>query len=166
MSSFDRILELVNEKNIPTYTLNDTNVQLSNLVVDNPDNTHNTRVTMKSVPGGGYVGEVELFYTRANLSSLGALEFVQEPPFTYDQLLGLIARTKNANMGSDDFTNGTLPAMDTGVVTAFVLSAKSGSLGWLGNTQVKLLTGIPDEAPALYDFLMNNVATLFKPQPI
>jgi hypothetical protein len=160
MSSFDRVIELVNEKNNVTYALSDQTVSLVDMVPD-PQSTHNTRVTMRSVPRGGYTGQVDLFYTRANLTALGTLELVQEQPFGFVEMLGIINRMKGSQVGPDDFTNTGLPAIDTGVITLLTLSAKDTSLGWIGNTQVTILIGLPAAAPDFDDFWKTQVGALF-----
>lgn len=162
MSSFDRILEMVTEKNVPTYPLSDQNVTLNVPTVESAS-THNTRVTMRAKAhiGDGYTGQVDLFYTRVNLTTLGTLAFWREQPFIYEELFALINQAKVAQMGPEDFTNDGLPVMENGVTYKFILSAKDESLAWLGNTQVTLLQGIPAEAPGLNDFWTNQVAALF-----
>lgn len=162
MSSFDRVIELVKEKNQPTYPLNPNSVSLNNVVVES-SSTHNTRVTMRarSGTGGGYSGQVDLFYTRANLTALGEIAFWREQPYSYEEIFMLINQQKIAQMGPEDFTNDGLPVMENGVVTTFLLSATDGSLGWMGNTQVTLLQGIPATAPELNDFWTNEVGKLF-----
>lgn len=160
MLSFDRLVEMVNAKNEPTYPLSDGTVRFIDVI---PDLTqaHNTRVTMQSIPGGNYSGQVDLFYTRVNLTELGDLTFVQEAPFTFESLLGLIGNSKGAPASPDDFTNGDIPEMETGIPVGFILSASDASLAWLGNTQVHLLTGIPNEAKNLNTFLTTQAAAMF-----
>jgi hypothetical protein len=160
MSSFDRIVAMIYEKNRPTYPLVQGVVTIGEQVVEGAS-THNTRAVMRAVHGRGYTGQVDLFYTRVNLTALGDLIFVREEQFSYDELLGLINYQKDAQMTADDFTNDGLPLVDNGVITNFILSAKSSSLVWLGNTQVTLLNGIPAEAPGLLDFWNNEAADLF-----
>ncbi len=160
MSSFDRIMEMVRAKNIPAYPLVPSEVSLDNPAID-ASSTHNTRVTMRAQAGSDYTGQVDLFYTRVSLTLLGVLELVQEQPFTYQDVLGIINQRKVAQMTPDDFTLSDIPVMETGVVTPFTLSAKDSSLVWLGNTQVTLLTGIPNEASGLSTFLNNDAAALF-----
>lgn len=160
MSSFDRVLELVNEKNNVTYPLTEESVTLVDMVVDS-QSTHNTRVTMRSIPRQGYTGQVDLFYTRSNLSALGTIELVQEPAFGYEDMLGAINRMKGSQVAPDDFTNTGLPQIDTGIITTLILSAKASSLGWIGNTQIKILIGIPDSAPSFDDFWNNQIGPMF-----
>ena len=160
MSSFDRITAMVEEKNHPSYPLTRDSIKYVNVVVD-PTNQWNTRVTMQSKAGSSYTGQVELLYTRSNLTALGTLEFSQEAPFTIDQLCTAINAAKAAQISAEDLSNTSIPVMDTGVVTTFTISATTGSLVWLGNTQVSLLTGIPAKAPELSNFLNNLAADLF-----
>lgn len=164
MSSFDRIVEMVNEKNTPTYPINGGTVSLDNLVVENAS-THNTRVTMRAKTGinSGYRGQVDLFYTRVPLANLGLLGFWREQPYTYEEVLQLINRQKIAKMGPDDFTNDGLPLINNGEVVRFTLSARDDSLAWLGNTQITLLSGVPEKAPELNTFWGQELGALFAP---
>lgn len=160
MSSFDRLTEMVEEKNTPTYPLTRDSIRYVGVASD-PSNQWNTRVTMQARPGSGYVGSVQLFYTRANLTALGTLEFSQEAPFTIAQLCEMINAEKASQMTAEDLSNTYIPQMETGVVTTLILGAAEDSLVWLGNTQVSLLTGIPAKAPDLSNFLNNVASGLF-----
>lgn len=161
MSSTDRILQMVTERNHPTYPLTQDRVGLGGMLVENA-NDHNTRVTMRAKGGTtGYSGEVDLFYTRVGLSALGTVEVIQEEQFTIDTLLNAINALKIAQMTAEDVTNTEMPATETGVPLSFILSATDSSLAWLGNTQVTVLNGIPASAPALNTFLTQELAHLF-----
>lgn len=160
MSSFDRIVEMVNADNAPTYPLTRESVLFIDVVVD-PAGQWNTRVTMKAMANSGYTGQVDLFYTRANLTALGTLEFVQEAPFTVESLCSTINAAKAAQMSPEDLTNTSIPAMETGVVTTFTISAAANSLVWLSNAEVSLLTGIPAESHNLSNFLNTTAPALF-----
>lgn len=160
MSSFDRLTTMVEEKNHPTYPLTRDSIKYENVTVD-PNAQWNTRVTMKAVAGSGYMGQVDLFYTRTNLTALGTLEFSQEAPFSLADMCVAINTAKIAQMTPEDLTNTSVPAMETGVPTSFIISASQNSLVWLGNTQITLLTGIPAKAPELSNFLNNLAAALF-----
>jgi hypothetical protein len=164
MSSTDRILQMVTERNHPTYPLTQERVGLSGMLVEHA-NDHNTRVTMRAKGGAtGYSGEVDLFYTRVGLSALGVVEVIHEERLTIDTLLAAINVIKNAQMTAEDVTNTTMPDTETGVPLTFTLSATDSSLAWLGNTEVTVLNGIPASAPDLNMFLTQQLAHLF-PQP-
>ena len=162
MSSFDRVIEMVYEKNRPTYPLNPNSVSLNDLTVEAAP-THNTRITMvaRNRRDGGYSGQVDLFYTRVPLSALGRLAFWREEPYRYEDIFPLINQSKIAQMGPEDFTNEGLPPMERGVPVKFILSARDGSLAWLGNTQVELLIGVPAIAPAFDNFWKKEAGALF-----
>ncbi len=164
MSSVDRILEMVKERNHPTYPLTPQTVGLDGLTVENNVN-YNTQVTMRSLGAStGYTGQVDLFYTRVGLDQLGDISLIQEEKFTLEDLLGSINTLKTAQMTPDDVTNAVMPDTETGVPLTFTLSAADSSLVWLGNVSVTVLNGIPASSPTLYNFLMQQAATLF-PQP-
>lgn len=160
MTSTTRVLAMVSAVNTPTYPLTTETVALTGLAVENAS-THNTRVSMHGLPGRGYTGQVDLFYTRVLLSAMGELAFKQEAPFTYQGVLDLINQTKHAQVSLEDFTNSGLPEVENGTPKAFTLSADPSSFAWLGNTQVTLLAGIPESAPDFVDFINNTAATLF-----
>jgi len=161
MSSTDRILQMVTEKNRPTYPLTTERVALSGLLVENA-NDHNTRLTMRARGNNtGYTGQVDLFYTRVSLTALGALYIAREKPFSLAELLAAINVNKNAQITTEDITNVDVPPTETGVPLAFTLSAQDESMVWLGNTRVNILTGIPAAAPDLFTFLNKEASHLF-----
>ncbi len=160
MSSFERIITMVNGVNVPTYPLTRESVLFIDVVVD-PANKWNTRVVMKAAAGSDYTGQVELFYTRANLTELGVLELVSEPAFTLESLCDAINLVKTSQLTPIDLTNTEVPAMDTGIPTTFTISADDQSLVWLSNVQVSVVTGIPKEAHNLANFLNNQAPVLF-----
>lgn len=161
MSSTDRILQMVKERNHPTYPLTLDTVALNDLALEN-NTAYNTRVTMRGKGGlTGYSGQVDLFYTRVSLTAMGTIELVREEQFTFEELLGTVNGIKNAQMTTNDFTNTDLPSIENGVVTTFTLSAQDSSLVWLGNTQVTVLNGIPATAPDLIDFINHHWAPLY-----
>jgi len=144
MSSFDRIIRMVQAKNTPTFPLTLATVILDGLTVEDAT-THNTRVTMRARgTGHGYTGQVDLFYTRVNMTTLGSLSFSQEFQFTLRDLLKRINAKTGAELGMEDITNTVDPTTPDGVPTSLILSARSDSLVWVGNVEVTLLTGVPD----------------------
>jgi hypothetical protein len=161
MSSFDRIVDMIDEKNVLAFPLTRDNISLENLT-SNPEKDWNTRVTVNSKRTGEYVGSVNIYYTRANLTELGSpLQFMQEEPFTLESLCEIINKTKNCQITKEDLTIDTLPDIESGMVVTFTLSASATSLVWLGNTQVNILTGIPSEAKNLDLFLNTTLPALF-----
>lgn len=161
MSSFDRLVDMIEEKNELAIPLTRNNISFENLTGD-VETDWNSRVTVRAIQGQDYAGHVQVYYTRVNLTALGLpLEFMQEAPFTLQSLLDRINETKNAQMTPEDLTIAELPSMETGVVKTFTISASKSSLVWLGNTQVSLLTGIPAEAKGLATFLNVTLPALF-----
>jgi hypothetical protein len=162
MSSTDRILQMVSERNHPTYPLTQDRVTVGAPLVEQASE-YNTRATMRARgTASGYTGQVDLFYTRVSMTALGVVNVWQEAPFTVNDLMSKINIAKNAQMTADDVTNVTIPPIATGEITPVMLSAKDTSLVWLGNTQVNVLYGIPASAPDLFDFLDNHAAGLFR----
>lgn len=161
MSSFDRIVDMINEKNTPAFPLSRANISFDNVTID-PEAKWNTRVTVNSKTSGEYVGSVNIYYTRTNLTELGSLiELSQEEPFSLQTICDVINTLKNCQINPEDLTLTQLPKIDNGVVTTLTFSASSYSLVWLGNTRVSLLSGIPKEAKNLDTFLNVTLPPLF-----
>lgn len=165
MSSFDRIVDMIDEKNKPVFPLTRTNIAFENVTSD-PEEKWNTRVTVSARPTGEYVGSVNIYYTRTNMIELGpTLEYMQEDLFTLQALCDIINKDKNCQMTPEDLTLTELPAMESGVVKTFALSAISTSLVWLGNVQVSLLSGVPNEAKNLATFINVTLPPMFAKKP-
>lgn len=165
MQTFDRLVAMIAEKNTLPTPLTQEEVEFTNLQVIVPDRDHlnNTVLRIQAAPTAKhYAGQKDLTYIRPDLITLGTLEFYQEDPFTYAQVLSLIEQQKNAPITPADFTNTDIPAMpDTGVIVAFTLTSQATSLAWTGYTQVSLLTGIPASAASFNNFMYNQAAALF-----
>lgn len=165
MSSFDRVVELINQKNTPPYPLTDQNIAMQNVTVD-PEAHWNTRVTIAAAPDHGYLGTVDVFYTRSPLSALGAnIDLVQEAPFTVQNIVDDINTQKTSQLTIDDFDQLTVPTMTTLTPALMQISAAVNSLGWLGNTQVTLVSGMPATQPALHSFLNIDLPAMYASYP-
>jgi len=165
MSSFDRIVDMIDEKNTPVFPLTRANIAFENVTSD-PEEKWNTRLTVTARPAGEYIGAVNIYYTRTNMIELGpTLEYMQEDPFTLQVLCDIINQDKTCQMTPEDLTLTELPAMENGVVKTFALSAVSTSLVWLGNVQVSLLSGIPKEADNLATFINVTLPPMFAEKP-
>lgn len=161
MSSFDRLVDMIEEKNDLAIPLTRKNVEFNNLISD-VSTEWNSRVTVRGLPEGEYAGHVQVFYTRVNLTVLGTpIELMQEEPFTVESMLQHINTSRDSRLTPVDLTLTEIPAMETGVIRTFTISADRESLAWLGNTRVSLLTGIPAEAKNLAVFLNTTLPGLF-----
>jgi hypothetical protein len=161
MSGFDRLVTMISKKNTLTYPLTRDNVAFGNPAVDN-EYEWNTRLNVHGIANKGYRGQVEVFYTRVNMSAMGnVIELMQEDPWTVDSMLAAINRLKTAQITTADLSNAYLPMINSGEVASFQMSASLSSLVWLGNVQIRLLHGIPAKADELADFLNNRAAGLF-----
>lgn len=161
MASFDRLVTMIHKKNVVTYPLTRENVAFGNPAVDN-EAQWNTRLNVHGIANKGYRGQVEVFYTRVSMTAMGRLiELVQEAPWTMDRVLQVINIKKTAQLTTDDLTNPYLPMIQTGEIVSFQMSAAASSLVWLGNTQIRLLHGIPERLDVLDEFLNTKAGLLF-----
>lgn len=147
MPSFNRILEMVEKLNIPTFPLTSETVVLEDVTVEDAV-THNTRITMRVRGAGhGYSGQVDLFVTRANMIELGHLTLTQDHQFTLTEVLTQINAMAHAQLDLADVTNTDVPPTPVNKPTKLVLSARSNSLVWLGNVEVTLVVTPPLSNP-------------------
>lgn len=154
MSSPDKLLALINADNPHNPPLTFDSVALSNPAVDVGD-AWNTKVTVSSVPGHGYFGDVDVFYTRPGLSVLGSnVGLLSEQPFTADSIVSLLSAKRQADVTLSDLDVFTVPHLTVlGEMQSVVLVAKSDSLGWTGATEVALLFGLPPRVDLLHQLV-------------
>lgn len=161
MSSFDRLVDMIEQKNDLVIPLTRKNISFDNVLSD-VSTDWNTRATVRALPEGEYASYVQVYYTRVHLTVLGVpIELMQEAPYTLESMLAQINATRSSQLTAEDLTLTEIPAMETGVVKTFTVSANTESLAWLGNTRISLLTGIPAEARNLATFVNKTLPKLF-----
>jgi hypothetical protein len=164
VTATDKILERASaEQVLLPYPLTSANVTLSapqTVSVGGRD----ARVTITALTDQGFLGSVEVTYSRLNLatallvvvdSTPETLGLVSEEPFTPQSLVDAI----NAELGTFlrlfDLETIVIPEMETGIITPITLTARSTSLGWRGTGTVEVATGIPFNAQ-LFHTLINT----------
>jgi hypothetical protein len=155
MSSQEKLLALINQDNPNPFPLTLAQVTFSDPVaVDNQ--LWNTKVTVSSVPGSGYYGDVDVNYKRNSFSELGdSVTVMSELPFTIETIVALLNTTRATYLTVDDIESIEVSIMDVGDIGTVVLNAKSTSLGWLGSVTLTALYGLPMDVDILH-ILMNH----------
>lgn len=153
-TSLDQIFDLLNADNSPPYPLTQLNVN----VVDGPtpevSDGWNTKLTLDSIPGGGYVGHADVFYKRIDLQALGTdVEVSSEAAFTLATLVDAINASTGSFLEVTDLENFVIPPMDTGVVGTITIRAVVDSIGWTGTRDVLVIIGLPASASILHTLL-------------
>lgn len=144
MAIVDKLLDLINAKNPHKHPLTSDQVTFA-APVPNSDATWNTKVTVSSVPGKGYRGNVDVFYHRIELTELGtSIGFISEEPFTPETIVSMLNEKLGITLTLTELDAVTVPAMTVGDIETVVLAAKSDSFGWVGEIGIDLLFGLPD----------------------
>lgn len=139
-----KLLDLLNEANVPEKLLSAANVRLVSPVPED-HNGRNTRLTIESIPGRGYFGEVDIFYRRIPLTDHVADQDVvrSEVPLTAEALIQLLNSTYGLFLSVDDFDAFSVPELTPGSNELLTLTAKTDSLGWLGSITIDFTYGKP-----------------------
>lgn len=141
MNSNEKILFLVNESNGPPKLLTSENVSFDIPAPDVGD-TWDTKVILKSVPGKGYIGDAELFYTRIPLEDLGLPQTLRSVSgFTKETMLGMFNGKLGSFVGVDDLEPFEVPDIGIDETKTVTLVAKPTSLGWRGTAEITLSYG-------------------------
>lgn len=139
VSAKQRILDLLNELNLPPKALTAINVKFGQPEVLPDEGLVNTKVTISAVPGRGYSGSVDITYRRLAIG-----EILQAPtlrsldPFTEDLVLASINNAFGLFLTVDDMQPFDIPEIPAGESQVLQLRAKEGSLGWLGGVDITL----------------------------
>ncbi len=153
MSSAEKVIDLINQENTPVYPLTTSVISFSDLTPDE-ETSWNTKLTVNAIPGQGYIGTVDIFYRRINLTELGlSVYLASEAPFTVSSFLEKLNNDRLTSMTEEDLEPDFLPSMDTGVPTDVLITATDGSLAWRGNVTVQVVTGLPETYNALHTLL-------------
>ncbi len=141
MNSNEKILSLVNDSNAPPRLLTAENVSFD-LPVPDVGITWDTKVILKSVPGQGYVGDAELFYTRISLESLGLPPtLLSVSGFSKETILGMFNGVLGSFVGVDDLEPFEVPDIALDETKTITIIAKETSLGWRGTAEITLSYG-------------------------
>jgi hypothetical protein len=152
MSNADKLLALINADNPYPRPLTFDTVSFSAPLAVAGDG-YNTKVTVSSVPGKMFIGNVDVFYHRIELTELGYTGLLSEAQFTPESILASL----NAQCGTDltlaDVEGFTVPTLEVGEPQTVVLTSKSDSFAWAGEKEVELLFGLPMEVNELHQLV-------------
>lgn len=153
MNSRDKLLQALVAQNPPPIPFTNDSITISDPVAS-VGSDWNTKVTVSAVSGGGYLGAVDVYYKRVDLSELGAdVGLESEFPFTVDSLLAALNEARAAWLSLDELETVILPDQTTGVVHEVTLTAKPNAYGWRGTNTFSILIGVPAEADVLHHLL-------------
>lgn len=153
MNSKDKLLQALIAQNPPPIPFTDATISISDPApADGGD--WNTKVTVSSVAYGGYLGSVDVYYKRVDLSELGTdIGLESEFPFTVESLLAALNEARASWVSPDELETVVLPDQTTCVVHSVSLTAKPSAYGWKGTNTISILIGIPAEADLLHHLL-------------
>jgi hypothetical protein len=123
-----------------------------------PDSStiRNTKITVNSIAGQGFIGSVDLFYNRISLSAMGNVVWLfSDTPFTPDSVISLLNSGENAFLMVEDVESIVIPEMRVGDIYVLSLTAKPNSINWTDRIDTSLIVGFPSIAASLRN-LMNT----------
>lgn len=164
-NSFELIIDLINAAN--NSTLDETKVSFGAPapLTDDPSN-HNTRTTVASVRGGGYVGSVNVTYNRLDIALLfNGIDVVIDVPdaVTTADLLPRLNEKYGLGLEVSDISDTNIDkSSGTGSYT-HTLVISGGSYAYIGS--LSLIVGAEPEVGERLDtvILVNNLSGLLYP---
>lgn len=143
MSKYAKLLELLNADNPNPIPFDTTNISISEPLVD-IGSDHNTKVTLSSISGTGFIGSVDVFYKRINLTELGTdIWLFSEVPFTQDIVMSILNTTRDAFLVVEDLEQISVPGMRVGDIRSIIFTAKNNSMNWIGQNSASIIIGFP-----------------------
>lgn len=141
-TSTTKILDEVNEVNLPKYPLvDDLNVNLLNVAPIEAEDA-NTVLTIQAKPGRSYTGEVEIRYKRLDLSAiLAGADLRSTEPFTEQMIIDLLNTQFQLFLTLEDFEDFDPPALELDQSATLTLVAKADSRGFYGSAEIDLMYG-------------------------
>lgn len=138
ITSTSKIIEELNVLNMPPKTFTDINISLQDIEVIDTE-TANTKLTVKSVPGRGYVNNVDIYYKRLVLGDIIQDADVRSlEDFTPASVVKLLNGAFGLFLTVDDFEPFTPPTVANGESEDLVLTAKPDSRGFIGSAVINL----------------------------
>lgn len=140
MDSQTKILDELNVLNDPSRPLTKINSGLQNVLYEGFNGL--TRVTLVSVPGRGYSGELDLTYRRIDITPIVDAGTIQTPePMTPAKLLEMVNNVWGLTLTTDDVDPFDVSTPTEDVSTDVYLSVVSESLGYVGAGQLMIQHG-------------------------
>ena len=152
MINQDTIIALINADNPIDIPHTSESITLSLPVVDIGE-SWNTKLTVSSVDGYGYFGDVDVFYHRIELAELGPINLLSETPFTRETIVALLNSRKGTELDVSDVVDLFVPDMALGETGTVVLAAQADSLGWTAEAEIALLFGLPENVDLLHQLV-------------
>lgn len=145
MSSVDRMIVILNESQQPPIEFTNINLAFQTPEVDTPPEGQdwNTKLVLQGVLGRGYYGTAPVFYRRIPLSQLGSIEVRSDSGFTDAMIIDMINNLLGTSIGYDEIEPMTIPEIAVEESSVITITAKSTSLGWIGDTDITLYHGRP-----------------------
>lgn len=141
-TSTTKILDEVNEVNLPKYPLVDQlNVNLVNVgVIDAED--ANTEMTIQAMPGRIYTGDVTIRYKRLDLTEILAGADVRGlEPFTKQMIIDLLNTQFQLFLTLEELEDFDAPELEIDQSATITLTAKADSRGFIGTADIDLMYG-------------------------
>lgn len=145
MSAVQELLQLVNTANSRNYTLAQVQFGAPAVIDGATAGQDNTTVTVTGIEGAGYTGSKALTYKRLDLATQFAghslISKGPETAGTLQEVLDDIFAQTGVRIEPEDLSN----AADVDFTQASVtLTAKAGSLKWIGSVEVATSTDFRD----------------------
>lgn len=137
MFSRDALLGLINSQNNPATPVSADNVEFTNVTA--LDAGVRTKATVVAKPNTVYVGSVDIFYNRINLSAIvDGTGLLSATPFTVDMILQKLADNWNAFLTVDDLEPFSIPDTSDGEIHDIPLVAAANSPICVGSVMISL----------------------------
>ena len=152
---YDKLLELINSSSNGSVPFDLSMISFGTPVPDS-STIRNTKITVSSIAGKGFIGSVDLFYNRISLSAMGNVVWLfSDTPFTPASVVSLLNDGENAFLLVDDVESIIIPDMCVGDIYVLSLTAKPDSINWTDKIDTSLIVGFPSIANSLRT-LMNT----------
>ena len=139
MDSQDKLLELINETNVPPKALTNVNVKFVGI---EPTGGSGAKLILESVPGRGYIGSAELTYTRLNLAEILAGATVRSPDdLSPEGFLDMLNAAYSLFLSTIDLELIEIPPLNEGESAQIQLTTVPDSYGFYGAVSIKLEFG-------------------------
>lgn len=156
-NSPEKLLALINADNPYKIPVSLSNVTLGAPVSISDPSTGgpNTKITVSSLPGHGFYGDVDVVYHRLWLGELGTLQlFSETEQFTAETILSMINAEKGTDfLPSDVVIEPELQTLTTGDMQTVVFTMNSDSVDWVGANEISLLFGLPENINELHQVI-------------
>lgn len=158
MNSKDKLLALINQHNPLPIPLSFSNVNFSLPIEDIGDNW-NTVVRINALSVNLYSGYQDVYYKRNHVSELlpNGIGLLSEEPFTFEKIINLLNDERNAEIDLTEVEAVDLSNLDFGATETVQLKATDSSLGWIGETPMSVVFGLPSNINELHNLVNHTL---------